>query len=430
MNRGNLKTHIEPLLRFRTFAEEWNNILVGDAIESIDSGWSPQCSDEPARDDEWAILKTTSVTWEGYDDLANKRLPADLLPRPTIEVQVGDILVTRAGPSERVGVVVHVNSTRPKLMLSDKIIRLRSNEQSDRNFIARCLGTTKAQSHLLGRKSGLAKSQTNISQKDLLGVRLIVPSLPEQRKIADFLTAVDGRIGQLIQKKALLEDYKKGVMQQLFTQAIRFKDDHGNDFPDWEEKGIGDSIEMLSGFPFASEEILDGESVNGRPNVLLMRGVNITEGSIRHSSDHDRFYCGDVTKLQKYQLEVGDMVIGMDGSKVGRNSAIVGEAESGSLLVQRVARIRPVVGSSLQYIYHHVNSFVFHRYVDRVKTSSGIPHISAKQIREFQIGFPCLAEQTKIAEFLSAIDRKIESVTTQITETQTFKRGLLQQMFV
>jgi type I restriction enzyme S subunit len=219
-------------------------------------------------------------------------------------------------------------------------------------------------------------------------------------------------------------------MQQLFTQALRFKDDHGNDFPDWEEKGLGNSIDLLSGFPFASEDILDGQATNDRERILLMRGVNITEGSIRHSEDQDRYYCGDVAKLQKYKLEVGDMVIGMDGSKVGKNSALVGESEKGALLVQRVARIRALAGTSLPFIYQHVNSFLFHRYVDQVKTSSGIPHISAKQIREFTIGFPCLAEQTKIANFLTALDRKIESVAQQITHTQTFKKGLLQQMFV
>ena len=265
---------------------------------------------------------------------------------------------------------------------------------------------------------------------DWLKRKFHFPSAEEQRKIADFLTAVDRRIGQLSQKKALLEDYKKGVMQQLFTQALRFKDDHGNAFPEWEEKTLGASIDLLSGFPFASEDILDGQTSAERERILLMRGVNITEGLIRHSEDQDRFYCGDDSRLQKYKLEVGDMVIGMDGSKVGKNSALVGEAEKGSLLVQRVARIRALGGTSLPFIYQHVNSFLFHRYVDRVKTSSGIPHISAKQIREFTIGFPCLAEQTKIANFLTALDRKIESVAQQITHTQTFKKGLLQQMFV
>ena len=215
----------------------------------------------------------------------------------------------------------------------------------------------------------------------------------------------------------------------LSSPKIRFKDDNGNDFPAWEEKGIGDSIEMLSGFPFPSEEILDGKSTSERPRVLLMRGVNITEGSIRHSPDQDRFYCGDVAKLKKYLLEVGDMVIGMDGSKVGKNSAIVGEAEAGSLLVQRVARIRPIAGVSLRYIYQHINSFVFHRYVDRVKTSSGIPHISAKQIREFKIGFPCLIEQKKIADFLTSVDDRIGQLIKKKALLEDYKKGVMQQLF-
>ena len=274
---------------------------------------------------------------------------------------------------------------------------------------------------------GNPKLMNNVMSK----ISISVPSsMGEQTKIANFLSSVDKRIEQLTQKKSLLEQYKKGAMQQIFSQQIRFKDDDGGDFPDWEEKEIGGFIDMLSGFPFPSGEILDRESICDRPSVLLMRGVNITEGSIRHSPELDRFYCGEVANLEKYRLKAGDMVIGMDGSKVGKNSAIAGENDAGALLVQRVARIRPLKDVSIRYIYQHINSFVFHRYVDRVKTSSGIPHISAKQIREFKIGFPKFEEQTKIANFLSVLDRKIETVASQIAEMQTFKRGLLQQMFV
>ncbi|MCF7778963.1 hypothetical protein GLP59_15140 [Sulfitobacter sp. M220] len=81
----------------------------------------------------------------------------------------------------------------------------------------------------------------------LSSYQLAFPTLPEQRKIAGFLGAVDEKIAQLSRKKALLEDYKKGCMQQLFSQKIRFKDDDGNDFPDWEEKRLGELAKVTTG---------------------------------------------------------------------------------------------------------------------------------------------------------------------------------------
>jgi len=81
-----------------------------------------------------------------------------------------------------------------------------------------------------------------LNNKHITPLKIHLPTLPEQRKIAGFLGAVDERIAQGMRRKALLEDYKKGCMQQLFSQSIRFKDDQGNGYPDWEEKRLGDLV--------------------------------------------------------------------------------------------------------------------------------------------------------------------------------------------
>jgi type I restriction enzyme, S subunit len=102
----------------------WEVLRVGSALESIEQGWSPDCDTEAARKDQWGVLKTTSVTWAGYEDSASKSLPQHLPPRPEYEVRCEDVLMTRAGPNSRVGVVALVSATQGKLMLSDKLYRL------------------------------------------------------------------------------------------------------------------------------------------------------------------------------------------------------------------------------------------------------------------------------------------------------------------
>ncbi|ENV69279.1 restriction endonuclease subunit S [Acinetobacter towneri] len=265
----------------------------------------------------------------------------------------------------------------------------------------------------------------SLNTTSINNVDIYLPSKEEQTKIASFLSAVDEKINQLTQKHELLSQYKQGMMQKLFSQQIRFKADDGREFGEWEKAKTGDITETIFGYPFDSKEMV--EDNNGIP---LMRGINIGERHIRHSHELDRFFLKNTSKLKKYFVKVNDIVLSMDGSKVGRNSAFVTEKDAGSLLVQRVCILREKENTNIQYVYQWVISKEFHRYVDQVKTSSGIPHISGKQIQDYEIGYPCLEEQTKIANFLSAIDQKIEVVVQQIEQAKQWKKGLLQQMFV
>lgn len=202
--------------------------------------------------------------------------------------------------------------------------------------------------------------------------------------------------------------------------ALRFPEFEG----EWEKRKIDDSIDLLTGYPFEGKDI--SEEPSGLP---LMRGINISEGEIRHNQEIDRYYSGDTSNLSKYILREGDLVIGMDGSKVGKNSAFIDNLNSNSILVQRVARLRQVNNSSLEFIFHHINSFHFHNYVDKVKTSSGIPHISLTQIRDFSIFFPSITEQTRIASFLTAVDDKLKQLKKKKTLLEQYKKGVMQQLF-
>jgi type I restriction enzyme S subunit len=201
---------------------------------------------------------------------------------------------------------------------------------------------------------------------------------------------------------------------------LRFKEFDG----EWKNEQIGKYIDLISGIAFKGEDISEDST-----GVPILRGINITEGYIRHNENIDRYYLGNTDKLDKIRLKEGDLVLGMDGSKVGKNSALVSKKDVDSLLIQRVARLRAKKNTSLEFIYLHINSIIFHKYVDVVNTSSGIPHISSKQINDFKIYLPQFPEQQKIASFLSAVDEKIQQLSRKKELLEQYKKGIMQQLF-
>ena len=254
------------------------------------------------------------------------------------------------------------------------------------------------------------------------------PSKPEQQKIANCLSSLDELIAAQGRKVEALKTHKKGLMQQLFPREgeiqprLRFPEflNAGK----WVLEPIGDKVELLSGYPFDGPDI--SQDCTGVP---LLRGINVTEGRVRHNPEIDRYFTGSLDALEKYKLQLNDLVIGMDGSKVGKNSALITTADAGALLIQRVARLRAKSVDLMKFIFQQINSSKFHRYVDKINTSSGIPHISAKQIREFSIAFPSNLEQQRIADCLTSFDTLIAAATKELETLKTHKNGLMQQLF-
>ena len=401
-----------PKLRFKEFDGDWSESKLKDCIDSIDSGWSPQCESYPADENEWAVLKTTSVDWDGFKANFNKKLPSNLEARFEIEVKPNDILVTRAGPTERVGVVAVVpHNVRSKLMISDKLIRLKANNENNPEFLGISLSSVKCQNQLQSKTSGLAKSQTNISQKILCDVSLMTPAKAEQTKIASFLSNVDEKISQLTQKHQLLSQYKQGMMQKLFSQQIRFKADDGSEFGEWEEKELKEVAEInpkAKKLP-ANFIYIDLESVE-KGQLLLQKNIELQDAPSRAQRLLAK---GDVLFQMVRPYQQNNYYFNLSGEYV---------ASTG------YAQIRTKLDS--KFIYYALHEKTFLDEVMNRCTGTSYPAINSSDLSSIEIFVPCLEEQTKIANFLSAIDQKIEVVAQQIEQAKTWKKGLLQQMFV
>jgi type I restriction enzyme S subunit len=200
---------------------EWENL--GNLISVMDSGWSPACLDFPSRTKEtWGVLKTTSVQNMTFHEIENKELPERLEPRSQYEVKAGDILITRAGPKNRVGISCLVETVRPKLMISDKIIRFHLITSSlYEPYIVLCLNSGATADYLEKAKSGMAESQVNISQDKLRLSPVPLCSFEEQKRIVakvDSLMALCDKLETLQQQRQQLDPMTQTAVLDALTQ--------------------------------------------------------------------------------------------------------------------------------------------------------------------------------------------------------------------
>lgn len=169
---------------------------------------------------------------------------------------------------------------------------------------------------------------------------------------------------------------------------------------EWNESNLGDHSNILTGFPFKSKLFSD-------EGIKLVRGDNVTRGNLRWG-DKTRFWPEITPEFEKYSLRNKDVILSMDGSLVGKNYARIKNSDLPLLLVQRVARIRAKSTIYQDFIYYLISSVIFKEYVDLIKTGTSIPHISVKQIKEFNFPLPNFSEQKQISIILNSLDSKIE----------------------
>jgi type I restriction enzyme S subunit len=260
----------------------------------------------------------------------------------------------------------------------------------------------------------------SLSSNRLGNIFLDFPSLPEQTKIASFLSTVDEKIQHLKKQLSLQELYKKGVMQKIFSHEIRFKDENGNDFPEWEEKPIYELFDSKKGTGLSKNKV----SKTGRNKCLLYGelfttyGENITEiVSYTDSSE------GVISEFNDILVPGSTTTCGIDLAKFSALK-VKGVLIGGDVTIMRA---KELIDSTF-YAYYLSN--FKKREIGNKAQGITIVHLSFLNFMDILIHYPNEAEQKKIASFLSSIDNKIEKNKEQIRKMELWKKGLLQQMFV
>jgi hypothetical protein len=238
-----------------------------------------------------------------------------------------------------------------------------------------------------------------------------MPSLPEQQKIAAFLAAVDKRVALLERKVQQLEAYKHGVMQQLFSQQLRFTRPDGSHFPVWEKKQLG--------------EVFLERSDRGIPGEML--SVTIANGVVPFSSI-DKKDNSNPDKSKYKSVVKGDIVYNTMRMWQGAS----GLAVSSGICSPAYTVVIPKHGQlGLFWSYRIKNQDainLFQRWSQGLTTDTW--NLKFPVFSKLEFYCPSEEEQQKIAEFLSALDEKIALTRQQLDKTKQFKKGLLQRMFV
>ncbi len=402
--KNNKAVEKAPKLRFPEFSREWKDKTLG-SIAQFSKGKGISKSDIIENGDLECIRYGELYTT--YDEVINNvKSRTNIDPEDLVLSEVNDVIIPASGETQ-------IDIATASCVLNSGVAL-----GGDLNIIKTPMNGVFLSYYLNNRKKkDIARLSQGISVVHLYShqlkiLTLFLPDEPEQQKIASFLSVVDKKIQQLTRKKELLEQYKKGVMQKLFSQEIRFKDENGEDYPDWEEKRLRELVHFVNGK--AHEKDI---SESGKYVVINSKFIS-SEGCVRKYTD-----------TQICPLKLGDLVMVMSDVPKGKALAkcFYIDKDSTYTLNQRIAALKQKKADT-KFLYYLVNRNKYYLAFD-----SGVGHTNLRkdEVLNCPLYLPrSIEEQQKISSFLSNIDNKVNALKIKIEQTQQFKKGLLQQMFV
>lgn len=387
-----------PELRFFEFKGscDWKQNKLKNITQKIGSGATPTGGDSNYKESGISLFRSLNV----YDGLFKSENLAFIDENQAkrldnVTPKNGDILFNITGASIARCCIAPTELLPARV--NQHVMIIRPNPKDIKTeFLALILihHSYKKKLFQLGGKGGSTREA--LTKEHIEQFEILYPSIAEQEKIASFLGAVDRRLTQLRRKQELLQTYKRGVMQKIFSQQIRFTQPDGSPFPNWESKKLGQFAPLQRGFDLPVDNIVEGQFP-----VVFSNGI--------------------LKRHYEYKVTSPGVVTGRSGT-IGKVMYI----EENFWPHNTSLWVTDFKGNLPRFVYY------FYIWLDltRFSSGSGVPTLNRNDVHTYSIYFPLLQEQEKIANFLTAIDRKIEILSRQIEQTEKFKKGLLQKLFI
>ncbi|MBR9785345.1 MAG: hypothetical protein GYB34_13430 [Gammaproteobacteria bacterium] len=421
---------------------EFTPIKVKDVILKHMSGPSPTCEERTiSAPSEWGLLKTTAIVWDGWNAKAHKVPPKQFWGNKNIEVKAGDVLVTKAGPRERVGVVVYVDETPSNLMVSGKMIGLRPNHREiDYRVLAALLSSEKVQRFLDARTTGMADSQLNFTNDLLLSTLIEMPPKHTHAKLGDLISTIDNNIRLT---EALIDKYKQikaGLMHDLFARGVTadgklrppreqapelYQETPIGWIPkDWDYFNLG----ALYSEP-ARNGLYKPAEFHGRGPLIVNMG-NIFSSLYVDFENAERV---DVTdqEYRIFHVKDGDLLFGrrslvLEGAG---KCALVKNIPGASTFESSIIRVRlknELISPKFASLF--LSTEMAYRDRRRFIRQVAVSGISGEDLKQFSVPVPPPNEQLKICERVDAVLNKIHKEQETMMKLRKQKFGLMHDL--
>lgn len=369
-----------PKLRFSKFSQKWTKIRLGNYLQNYQKK-VPSDTDIPVYSSSRQGLKPQS------EYFADRELQND---GEYSVVPFG--YITYRHMSDDNTFHFNINDKLPEIAVSKEYPVFTGKGLNNYFLLSKLNYSNEFKLFAIQQKAG--GTRTRLYFKNLSEWRGTFPDLEEQAQIADFLSSADEKITLLNKQYDLICQYKKGMMQKIFSQKVRFKDENGEEFPGWDRKFISNILTIGSGRDY--KHLNDG-------NVPVF-GTG-----------------GFMTMVDQFLFEGETVCIGRKGT-IDKPFYYNGKIWT----VDTLFYTYEFKGVHPKFVYQLFLTINWKEYNE----ASGVPSLSKKTIEKIEVNIPCLSEQKKISRFLSALDDKIAVKKAELDKLKTWKQGLLQQMFV